>query len=166
MSGSCCCPRRLSLSDSTSPRRLEQHGISAEVFPAVIGTQPKYDALAQTMLKIPKTFITTRGALGLMLTWQAMVRAGLGSRGGGRGAPGVRRAAGRPPLFLQVADALAKKYKYVLVLEDDINFAHNFEAVMAAAAVRRRAAAAVRGAGPQRCSAHSACRPVPPAAPH
>ena len=35
----------------------------------------------------------------------------------------------------QVADALAKKYKYVLVLEDDINFAYNFDAVMAAAAV-------------------------------
>ena len=29
-----------------------------------VGTQPKYDALAQTMLKIPKTFITTRGASG------------------------------------------------------------------------------------------------------
>ena len=36
--------------------------------------------------------------------------------------------------MLQVADALAKKYKYVLILEDDINFAYNFEKVMAAAA--------------------------------
>lgn len=54
--------------------KLEQHGISAEIWPAVVGKLPRYDALAQTMLKIPKTFITTRGAVGLMLTWQAMVR--------------------------------------------------------------------------------------------
>ena len=54
--------------------KLEQHGITAEVWPAVIGNLKKYDRLAETMLKIPKTFISTRGAMGLMLTWQAMVR--------------------------------------------------------------------------------------------
>ena len=60
--------------------KLEHLGITAEVWLAVDGQLPKYDALAEKLLHMPDTQLYSRGAVGLLLTWLELVRTSSGQR--------------------------------------------------------------------------------------
>jgi len=76
--------------------KLKQRNIEYELFYAVDGMSPKYDKICQHILN-KNNFIKSRGAIGLLLTYKKLLK-----------------------------DAIKNNYRKFLILEDDINFHHEF----------------------------------------
>lgn len=79
-------------------QKLEKMGIIFQYIDGVDGSDSRYDTLCSMILKKKDTWIKSRGAIGLLMTYKVIME-----------------------------DALEKKYNNILILEDDINFHKQFE---------------------------------------